>query len=45
MEYDKGGSAYWIHASAKQQGNNGHCFSMNNHKICVASVNSGFVLL
>ena len=45
MEYDKGGSAYWIHASAKQQGNNGHCFSMNNHKICVAGLNSGFVLL
>jgi len=45
MEYDRGGSAYWIHASIKQNGNNGHCFSMNNHKMCVASVNSGFVLV
>ena len=45
MEYDKGGSSYWIHCSIRETGNNGHCFSMNNHKICVAGVNSGFVLI
>lgn len=45
MEYDRGGAAFWIHCSYRDRGNAGHCFSMNNHKICVAGVNSGFVLV
>ena len=45
MEYDKGGSAFWIHCAYREKGNSGHCFSMNNHKMCVAGVNAGFVLV
>jgi hypothetical protein len=47
MEYDNptDQKGHWIHISYRRQNNAGNCFSMNNHRICVAGVNAGFVLV
>lgn len=47
MEYNNG-TQHWIHISYRPPEigrNQGHCFTMNNHKRIVASVNAGFVLV
>ena len=46
MEYDNGGNSFWIHCAYKAQGNNGHTFSMNNHKTIAGTFpKGGFVLV
>jgi hypothetical protein len=46
MEYDNGGSSYWIHCAYKPQGNKGDTFTMVNHKLYIAGdVKHGFVLV
>jgi hypothetical protein len=46
MEYDNGGSSYWIHVAYKPQGNKGDTFSMNNHKVIAGTFpKGGFVLV
>ena len=46
MEYDRGGQAFWIHCSYRERGNQGHMFTMNNHKTVAGTYpNGGFVLV
>lgn len=46
MEYDNGGSSYWIHCAYKPQGNRGDTFTMVNHKLYIpGDVKHGFVLV
>jgi hypothetical protein len=46
MEYDNGGSSFWIHCAYKAQGNAGHTFSMNSHVVVPGTFpKGGFVLV
>lgn len=46
MEYDNGGSSFWIHCAYKPQGNAGHTFTMVNHQLYIpGNVTHGFVLV
>ena len=46
MEYNNGGSQFWIHCSYRQQGNQGMMFTMNNHHTVSGTYpKNGFVLV
>jgi hypothetical protein len=46
MEYQKGGSSYWIHCAYKDTGNAGHMFSMADHSTIAGTFpKNGFVLV
>jgi len=46
MEYDNGGSSFWIHCAYKPQGNAGHTFTMVNHQLYKpGNLTHGFVLV
>jgi len=46
MEYNNGGSQFWIHCSYREKGNQGHMFTMNSHHTVAGTYpKNGFVLV